>query len=77
MRPIITGVCIGFFAAIFLSMYAEYIFKYKLPFVLIYGIIAPFLAAIAILILILANRGERKRSGLDLWEQEQKKKKDD
>ena len=68
MKPIIPGLSIGFFAAIFLSMYAEYLFPQKLPLVLIYGIIGPLLAAIAILVLILLDKAERKRSGLD-WEE--------
>ncbi|HLC68022.1 MAG TPA: hypothetical protein VJI12_04030 [archaeon] len=69
MKPIVTGVAIGFFAAFFLSMYAEFLFTYKLPFALIYGVIAPFLSAIAILVLVIADKAERKRSGLDWFEE--------
>ena len=70
MRIIITGVAIGFFAAVFLSMYAENLFNYKLPYFIIYGIIGPFLAAVAILVLTLARKGEEKRNGIDWWEEE-------
>ena len=73
MRIIITGISVGVFAAFFLSMYAEFLFTYRLPFVLIYGIVAPFLSSIAILVLTVANRNERKRSGLDWFEEEEKK----
>ena len=69
MRIVITGVCIGFFAAFFSSMYAEYLFNYRLPFAIIYGIIAPFLSAISVLVLIIADKNERKRSGLDWFEE--------
>ena len=69
MKTVLTGVCIGFFAAFFLSMYAEFLFTYRLPFVIIYGIVAPFLSAIAILVLTIANKSERRRSGLDWFEE--------
>jgi hypothetical protein len=63
MRMIVTSIAIGFFSAIFLSMYAEYIFSYKLPLVIIYGIIAPFLSAVALVVFILSKREEKKRDG--------------
>ena len=68
MRMIVTSIAIGFFSAIFLSMYADYLFSYRLPLAIIYGMIAPFLSACALFVFMLSNREERKRAGLNWLE---------
>ncbi len=77
MRMIVTSIAIGFFAAIFLSMYADYLFGYKLPLAIIYGMLAPFLSACALVVFILSKRQERKRAGLNWMEDGDEDKKDD
>lgn len=72
MRPILTGICIGLSAAIFVSMYAQYLFDLTLPYIVIYGIIAPLISAIATFVLALSDKNERKRNGLD-WDDKKKK----
>jgi hypothetical protein len=58
MGILINGIGVGFFSAFFLSMYAEALFHYTLPFVLIYGMIGPFITAIAIGIQLLIKKAK-------------------
>jgi len=62
MGVIFEGIGIGFFAALFISLYAEGLFNSILPFWLIYGILAPFFAAITIGILTFSNKEERDKN---------------
>ncbi|KHO47653.1 MAG: hypothetical protein QT00_C0002G0313 [archaeon GW2011_AR5] len=62
MGAIFEGIGIGFFAALFISLYAEGIFNSVLPFWLIYGILAPLFAAIVIAILTFSKKDERDRN---------------
>lgn len=65
MGIVINGVGIGFFAAFFISMYGNWLFNYQLPFVIIYGIIGPFLSAIAIGIQVLVRKEKEKRDRVE------------
>ena len=67
MGMIINGIGTGFFTAFFISMYAQNLFHYTLPFVLIYGMIGPFLTAVAIGIQLLIKKA--KRDGVDGYEE--------
>ena len=62
MGVIFEGIGIGFFAALFISLYGEGIFNYILPFWLIYGILAPLFAAITIAILTFSRKEERSKN---------------
>lgn len=62
MGVIFEGIGIGFFAALFISLYVEGIFSYILPFWIIYGILAPLFAAIAIAILAFSKKDERDKN---------------
>lgn len=62
MGVIFEGVGIGFFAALFISMYAQALFNSILPFWLIYGILAPLFAAISIAILTFSKKDQRDRN---------------
>ena len=72
MNVIVNGIGIGFFAAIFISLYAQGLFNYILPLPIIYGIFAPLISAIAITLMILSRREEKDRN-LEWWEAEKKK----
>ena len=72
MGVIFEGLGIGFFAALFVSMYAQGIFKFVLPFWLIYGILAPLFSAVVISVFILSKKDERDKN-LEWFEE----KKDD
>jgi hypothetical protein len=71
MGIIFNGIGIGFFAALFVSLYAQGIFNYILPFWLIYGILAPLFSAITIAAALFSKRGEKDRN-LE-WFEEKKK----
>ena len=62
MGVIFEGVAIGFFAALFVSLYAQGIFSFVFPLWLIYGILAPLFAAVAVSILTFSEKDERNRS---------------
>lgn len=69
MGVIVNGIGVGFFAALFLSMYTEGIFNYVLPFWLIYGILAPLFGAIAMSILLLSQK--KKDKNLEWFEEKE------
>ncbi len=62
MGVIFEGVGIGFFAALFVSIYAQGFFNSILPVWLIYGILAPLFAAITIAILTFSKKDERDKN---------------
>jgi hypothetical protein len=65
---ILNGLGIGFFVAIFLSMYLKEFFNLIIPIYIVYGIIAPLLSAIFIFIFITLDERERKRAERELYE---------
>ncbi len=69
MGVIINGIGIGFFAAFFISLYAQFLFNYILPFIIIYGILAPFLTAIAIGVQLLWKKDKEKRDRIEGYEE--------
>lgn len=60
MGIIVKGVEAGFLVAVFVSLYAEGLFGYILPLPIIYGILAPLFAAIAIFIMMLSKKDETR-----------------
>ena len=68
MGVIFEGIGIGFFAAIFVSLYGQGLFNYLLPFWLIYGILGPLFAALVIAALTFSKKDERDRN-LEWFEQ--------
>ncbi len=60
MGAIINGIGVGFFAAIFIAIYAEGLFNYLLPIWIIYGILAPFFSAVAIAAFVISSKKERR-----------------
>ena len=66
MGVIINGVGIGFFSAIFISLYVVGFFNALLPIWLIYGILAPLISAIAITIGMLSKK---KPGDVEWWEE--------
>ena len=72
MGVVINGIAIGFFAAIFISLYTQGLFNYILPLPIIYGIFAPLISAVSIFLMIVSRRQEKDRS-LEWWEDEKKK----
>ena len=58
MGAIVNGIGIGFLSAVFISIYVEGFFNQIFPVWLLYGIFAPFVSAIVILILTLKNKNK-------------------
>lgn len=71
MGAIINGIITGFFAAIFVSMYADFLLNYILPVWIIYGILAPLFSAIAITIFLYLQRKKKEQYGVQWWEEKQ------
>ncbi len=61
MNIVLNGIAIGFISAVFVSIYTEGLLGYSLPIWLIYGIFAPAISALAITLLLLSGKEERKR----------------
>ena len=72
MGVIVNGVGVGFFAAIFISLYMQGLFNFVLPLPIIYGIFAPLISAVAIFLMIISRRQEKDRN-LEWWEEQKKK----
>ena len=70
MGIILNGIGIGFLLALFISIYAEGFFGYTLPWPVIYGILAPLFAAIAIFLFMLSKKDESDRIS---WTEEGRK----
>lgn len=62
MGVIFNGIGIGFFAALFVSLYGQGLFNYILPFWLIYGILAPLFAAITIAVFSFSKKDQRDKN---------------
>ncbi len=74
MGIILNGIGVGFFVAVFLTVYLNGFFQQQVPIVLIYGIFGPLSAAIIISVLILYDKKERKKAEVPFWSM---KKEDD
>ncbi|MFA4820448.1 MAG: hypothetical protein WC613_05850 [Candidatus Aenigmatarchaeota archaeon] len=59
MNVIVNGIAIGFLSAIFISVYAEGLFSNIFPIWLLYGIFAPFVSALVILVYTLKSRNKK------------------
>lgn len=59
MGMIVNGVGVGFFAALFISLYAEGFFNHIFPVWLIYGILAPLFSAIALTLMLVSRKKEK------------------
>jgi len=64
---IINSLGLGFFIAIFISLYLKEFLNFVMPVYLVYGIIAPMLSAVFITIFVLLNKQEKKRAERELW----------
>ena len=67
MGVVVTGGGIGFFAAVFVTMYANGLFHQQIPVIVIYGIVGPFIAAVSIFVMILLDKKEREKAERDIW----------
>ena len=65
---IINGIGIGFFTALFASMYLDVYMNLVIPLFLVYGILAPLLSAVFVTIFMLRNKGEKQRAERELYE---------
>lgn len=71
MGLVINGVGIGFLSAIFISLYAQEFFSISLPVWVIYGMLAPLISALIIVIGIVDKKSVKTS---DWWQKEENKK---
>ncbi|MBI2580072.1 MAG: hypothetical protein HYW27_04185 [Candidatus Aenigmarchaeota archaeon] len=75
MQSVMNGVGIGFFSAFFISLYLDSFIGVVIPIAITYFIIAPLVSAVSILLILYSKKDEKRKSGIEWWEESEALKK--